>query len=458
MTRTRLAVITLSILFAISLVPGLAFAAGDADDDGPATGDSLAAASGLTTQEATKYNLWVADVQVTSENASNITGEGISGKVSFDATTNTLTLNNATISKDHMAAVYSTYTSPPTATYFYYNIYQVEDSKTLTIKLVGTNKLKSPYDGTNMRHRGIGFGATEDDLVITGSGSLTVTAHPTEFIIGIECAKLTVDSKATVTVKITADNDSCTAVRASELATVKGTLNVSASGDEYATGLSAVKGLVVAKSGKVVGTAKDKGTSSYSGASAIYTYNGNSTINGYMKATSTWSAIEGNDGIIMTVGATGEVIAKGNRFAFEDMNVKLASKKLQVLAGNKAKSAKAVKVSKIGEAKYVYIGKAKKANTITVKPKTVSLSASKVKSKDYSVTAKKAFTVKKAKGTLVYKKTSGNKKITVAKNGKVTVMKGTAKGTYKFKVKVTAAGNSNYKAGSKTVTLVVKVK
>ena len=49
--------------------------------------------------QATNYNLWVGGVQVTSDNASNITGDRITGgTVSFDAGTNTLTLNNATIS------------------------------------------------------------------------------------------------------------------------------------------------------------------------------------------------------------------------------------------------------------------------------------------------------------------------------------------------------------------------
>ena len=42
--------------------------------------------------------------------------------------------------------------------------------------------------------------------------------------------------------------------------------------------------------------------------------------------------------------------------------------------------------------------------------------------------------------------------------GKVTVKKKLKKGTYKIKVKVTAAGNSNYKALTRTVTFKIKVK
>ena len=43
--------------------------------------------------------------------------------------------------------------------------------------------------------------------------------------------------------------------------------------------------------------------------------------------------------------------------------------------------------------------------------------------------------------------------------GKVTVKKGLKKGTYKVNVKLSAAGNTNYKAAkAKTINLIVKVK
>ena len=64
-----------------------------------------------------------------------------------------------------------------------------------------------------------------------------------------------------------------------------------------------------------------------------------------------------------------------------------------------------------------------------------------------------------SKGTLSYKKLSGNSAITVnSKTGKVTVKKGVKKGTYTAKIKVSAAAKGNYKAESKTVTVTVKVK
>ena len=101
---------------------------------------------------------------------------------------------------------------------------------------------------------------------------------------------------------------------------------------------------------------------------------------------------------------------------------------------------------------------AKAANTLTVKAKAAKVKKSKVKKKAQKIAAKKVMTVSKAQGKVTYAKVSGNKKLTIAKNGTVTVKKKTKKGTYKMKVKVTAAGNANYNAGSKVVTVQVKVK
>ena len=100
----------------------------------------------------------------------------------------------------------------------------------------------------------------------------------------------------------------------------------------------------------------------------------------------------------------------------------------------------------------------KGTNPMTVKTKTVTLKYSKLKKKSLSVDKSKAFTVSKAVGKVTFKKSSGNKKISISSAGKVTVKKKLKKGTYTVKTKVTAAGNSNYKAKTKTVSLKVVVK
>ena len=103
---------------------------------------------------------------------------------------------------------------------------------------------------------------------------------------------------------------------------------------------------------------------------------------------------------------------------------------------------------------------AKKANTLSVKAKKPSLKASKLKKKKQTIKASKAFTIKGAQGTVSYKKKSGssNKLSINAKTGVITVKKGTKKGTYKIVVAVTAAGNEQYEARTKKVTVKVKVK
>ncbi len=106
-------------------------------------------------------------------------------------------------------------------------------------------------------------------------------------------------------------------------------------------------------------------------------------------------------------------------------------------------------------------GSEKKANTVKVSAKTKSVKAKALKKKN--VIVKKVFTVSKAQGTVTVAKVKKGsdsklyKKVTVKKNGSVTIKKGKyAKKTYKIKIKVTAKGNANYK--SKTVSKVLKIK
>ncbi len=74
---------------------------------------------------AVPYKVWVGGTQVTSDNASNVLGDG---KVSYDDTSTTLTLNGATISTAYASAGNK------------YGIYAQGD---LTIKLVGSNTITS---------------------------------------------------------------------------------------------------------------------------------------------------------------------------------------------------------------------------------------------------------------------------------------------------------------------------
>ena len=106
------------------------------------------------------------------------------------------------------------------------------------------------------------------------------------------------------------------------------------------------------------------------------------------------------------------------------------------------------------------IVKYKQPMTAKAAKKTQTAKASTLKKK--SVTLAKPITVKKAKGKVTYANASTAKaakafKIS-AKTGKVTIPKGTKKGTYTMKAKVIAAGAGQYAYGTKTVSFKVKVK
>ena len=104
-------------------------------------------------QRVVTYPLWVGGVQVTSANASAVTGDGISGTVSYDRATKTLTLENATITGKSFI--------PPS------NIYS--DGEDLKIKLVGTNTLSVDKNGVGITIRNAGLTITGDSLCVGDS-------------------------------------------------------------------------------------------------------------------------------------------------------------------------------------------------------------------------------------------------------------------------------------------------
>ena len=101
----------------------------------------------------------------------------------------------------------------------------------------------------------------------------------------------------------------------------------------------------------------------------------------------------------------------------------------------------------------------KALNPMTIKKKALTKTVSRSTSKAKKIAISKCLTVNKAVGTVSYEKVSGSKYINVdSKTGKLTIAKGTPKSTQKVKVKITAAGDKNYKSKSITVTIKVKVK
>ena len=125
--KKKLLAILLSIVMVVGLLPVTALAA-----------------------DPTVYDIWVDGVQVTSENKDNL----FSGTVSYDPTTHTLSLNNATLDKDTKSG-YGIKTNIPS---------------TLKIRLTGTNSITRTYPGG-----GVGIYLNYSNSVeITGDGTLVI--------------------------------------------------------------------------------------------------------------------------------------------------------------------------------------------------------------------------------------------------------------------------------------------
>lgn len=119
-------------------------------------------------------------------------------------------------------------------------------------------------------------------------------------------------------------------------------------------------------------------------------------------------------------------------------------------------NAKATSTYKAATAKVLTIKIAKKAPTIKTKIGTKNLSYNTLKKRAQVFTLG---TSVNSKGTLTYKKLSGSSAVSVnSKTGKLTVKKGLRKGTYRVKVQIKSAAKGNYTAGSRTVTVTVRVK
>lgn len=110
--------------------------------------------------EDVDYNIWVGGIRVTSENKYNIAGPGITGTVSYDPITSTLTLNNAKINRAYNTTGYNDTVC----------IYS-EDNTPLILNLIGENIIT----GVDAVQSSYGIRCS-GRLTIEGEGSLSVTS------------------------------------------------------------------------------------------------------------------------------------------------------------------------------------------------------------------------------------------------------------------------------------------
>lgn len=153
---------------------------------------------------------------------------------------------------------------------------------------------------------------------------------------------------------------------------------------------------------------------------------------------------------VARVIVAGRTLVKGNDYTVSyKNNVKAGKATVTFMGKGNYTGSKAVKFT---------IAKAKQPMTAWAKTGTLKAKALKKK----AIALKKHVIVKRAQGTVTYKKATTVKKLAKfkvnSKDGAITVPKNTQKGVYRIKVKATAKGNANYKAGSKTVSVKITVK
>ncbi len=143
--------------------------------------------------ESSGYSLWVGSTAVNSSNASSITGNGLSGNISYDPETSTLTLDNATI--ESFPKNHNTSDNNP----YYSGIYSGKD---ITIRLIGENTVKesSSFSPSSDYYTIYGIASATGSLNFSGSGKLTTDGIDAPYIrIGSD-ASVNSNSKFTSTV------------------------------------------------------------------------------------------------------------------------------------------------------------------------------------------------------------------------------------------------------------------
>lgn len=311
------------------------------------------------------YPLYVGNVQVNSRNASAITGEGISGAISYSSATHTLSLNNAVIKKAGFTYGNDGY---PVCAIGY------GGTDTLTIKLTGNNKITDvDYDATNPNNKydsslfysGISGICSNGSVHISGAGSLQISDGRIGTAVSGD-GSVTIDQGCSVGITMTNVNNS-RGVCAGDTVTVNGNLTVNGrtytivvdgrAGGITGYGITAKK-LVVGNSGTVdVTEATGNSTTSYAVALSA---GGSAVINGTLKAKaeggsglSAGVAIRAADGNTpLTVGEKGKIILQGAWKALLNIQIKPGTG-IALIAGSDKNSAVKTEPSGISLQKYI---------------------------------------------------------------------------------------------------------
>ncbi|MBU5482007.1 FMN-binding protein [Blautia sp. MSJ-19] len=268
------------------------------------------------------------------------------------------------------------------------------------------------------------------DALVKTQVEQSISVRKTSYSVAYGTSSFSLNAKANTSLTYQSDAPSVVTVNANGIVTVTGigTAKITIKATETA----AYKG-----ASRTVSITVRKGTQKFTGVSSSYTKAiGSKAFSLNAKAPGKITYKSSNSSIV-SVSQTGKVTVK-----------KVGTAKITLTAAATSKYNKTTKT--------VTIKVTKKVPSIKVKTTSKSVKKATVKKKSQSFSLNASVN---SKGKLSYQKLSGSKQLTVNKTtGKITVKKGTAKGTYKAVVKVNVSAKGQYGASSKTVTITVKVK
>ena len=151
-----------------------------------------------TTVEPEKYDLWVGGIQVTSENASDVLGNG---KISFNESTKTLTLDNAEITTYYKKDIATGSGQTDSSGFMIYS--GLED---LTVELEGTSKMLPSNVSAGELDNCYGL-YSEHNVTIKGNGTISIPYITTvKFVCGLGAyGDLTIEENAKILISIDQD-------------------------------------------------------------------------------------------------------------------------------------------------------------------------------------------------------------------------------------------------------------
>ncbi|MBQ9471720.1 MAG: hypothetical protein IJU73_01100, partial [Ruminococcus sp.] len=299
--------------------------------------------------DSKEYPVNIGGVQVTSANADHITGDTITGDVSYDHATRTLTLNNAEIDGGDNYQVVRI--NSLISNYIGAAIIAGED---LTVNLIGSNKVRFVRKSSDMNYWSQAIYMTGHDLTFTGSGSAELT--------GFESAVKGVDSLAVdegCTVSMIADKGAayhtCETLITGSM-TVNGTLSVRSYAyytRSYAIQANAVDVGVSGELTAVGSVSANSSTDAYS----IYLDGSDLNVHGKVnigKNEKNSYGVYAVNGGRVCVWETGSLTAQGGNGAIR-ATVTTENDKLIITAGDNEENAERISPDSLASQKYVHI-------------------------------------------------------------------------------------------------------